>query len=77
MTKSWTFVTALLLFAACTNYPEHSVVVNSTDALVETCYGTLCGYIEDGIYTFKGVRYAQADWYTMAVLMQQDPEGQT
>ena len=23
------------------------------------------------------VRYAQADWYTMAVLMQQDPEGQT
>ena len=61
MTNSWTFIAALLLFAACTSYPEHSVVVNSTDALVETCYGTLCGYIEDGIYTFKGVRYAQAD----------------
>ena len=46
---------ALLFLAACDDYPEHSVVVNSTDALVETCYGTLCGYIEDGIYTFKEI----------------------
>ena len=52
---------ALALGTACSQYPEHSVTVNSTDALVETCYGTLCGYVEDGIYTFKGIRYAKAE----------------
>ena len=31
----------LLLAAACDRYPEHSVVVNSTDALVNTAEGTL------------------------------------
>ena len=50
----------LLLCAACDRYPDHSVIVNSKDALVETTYGTLCGYIEDGIYTFKGIQYAKA-----------------
>ena len=70
MTRLLPFSAALLLFAACTSYPEHSVVVNSTDALVETCYGTLCGYIEDGIYTFKGVRYAKADRF----MPPEDPE---
>ena len=53
---------AALLLAACgEKYPEHSVIVNSKDALVETTYGTLCGYIEDGIYTFKGITYAKAE----------------
>ena len=61
---------AFLLVAACDHYPSHSLVVNSTDALVETCYGTLCGYIEDGIYTFKGVRYAKADRF----MPPEDPE---
>ena len=51
----------ILLAASCNRYPVHSVVVNSKDALVETTYGTLCGYIEDGIYTFKGIRYAKAE----------------
>ena len=60
MKQFLTLSAALLLLAACDSYPEHSVVVNSTDALVETCYGTLCGYIEDGIYTFKGIDYAKA-----------------
>jgi para-nitrobenzyl esterase len=53
--------TATLFAAACDHYPEHSVIVNSTDALVETVQGTLCGYIEDGIFTFKGIRYAKAE----------------
>jgi para-nitrobenzyl esterase len=52
---------AVILLAACNRYPEHCVVVNSQDALVETTYGTLCGYIEDGVYTFKGIRYAKAE----------------
>ncbi len=62
MKRILTLAAALLLLAACNDrYPSHSVIVNSKDALVETTYGTLCGYIEDGIYTFKGVRYAKAD----------------
>ena len=56
--------------AACDRYPDHSVIVNSTDALVETTYGTLCGYIEDGIYTFKGIQYAKAERF----MPPQDPD---
>ena len=52
---------AILLLGACDNYPSHSLIVNSDDALVETTYGTLCGYIEDGVYTFKGISYAKAE----------------
>jgi para-nitrobenzyl esterase len=53
--------TAALVLGACgTRYPEHSVIVNAKDALVETQAGTICGYIEDGIYTFKGIDYAKA-----------------
>ena len=58
------------LLAACDSYPDHSLIVNSTDALVETTYGTLCGYIEDGIYTFKGIQYARAERF----MPPQDPE---
>ena len=61
MNKSLLLAAALLTFAACdSKYPDHSIVVNSTDALVQTQQGTLSGYIEDGIYTFKGIRYAKA-----------------
>ena len=59
-----------LLLAGCNSYPDHSLTVNSTDALVETTYGTLCGYIEDGIYTFKGIQYARAERF----MPPQDPE---
>lgn len=62
---------AALLLASCGDkYPEHSVVVNSKDALVKTTYGTLCGYIEDGIYTFKGIQYAKAERF----MPPQDPD---
>ena len=53
--------TVLTLAACCERYPDHSVIVNSTDALVQTQQGTLSGYIEDGIYTFKGIKYAKAN----------------
>jgi para-nitrobenzyl esterase len=64
-------VTAVLVLSACGNrYPDHSVIVNSKDALVQTVYGTVCGYIEDGIYTFKGIDYAKADRFEAP----QDPD---
>ena len=68
--KRWLLLAAIALVASCDCYPDHSLVVNSSDALVETCYGTLCGYIEDGVYTFKGVQYARADRF----MPPQDPE---
>lgn len=61
---------ATILLAACDCYPDHSLIVNSTDALVETTEGTLCGYIEDGIYTFKGISYAKAERF----MPPQDPK---
>ena len=62
---------ALLMGSACgSRYPDHSVIVNSDDALVKTAAGTVCGYIEDGIYTFKGIDYAQARRFEAP----QDPE---
>jgi para-nitrobenzyl esterase len=61
MNRLLLLATAVLLVSACgTRYPDHSVVVSSDAALVETTYGTICGYIEDGIYTFKGIDYAKA-----------------
>ena len=62
---------ALLSLCACQQaYPDHSLIVNSTDALVNTTYGTLCGYIEDGVYTFKGIQYAKAERF----MPPQDPD---
>jgi len=52
---------ALLAGCCCDGYPEHSLIVNDHDALVETTYGTVSGYIEDGIYTYKGIKYADAE----------------
>ncbi|MBO4634576.1 MAG: carboxylesterase/lipase family protein [Bacteroidales bacterium] len=61
MKKIASLLILMLALAACDcRYPEHSVIVNSQDALVETVAGTVCGYIEDGIYTFKGIDYAKA-----------------
>lgn len=64
MKHAITLLAASALIASCcgNQYPySHELTVNSTDALVETQQGTLCGYIEDGIYTFKGVKYANAE----------------
>ena len=53
---------ALMTAACCNKYDKGpTMVVNSTDALVQTAYGTVSGYIEDGIYTFKGIPYAKAE----------------
>ncbi|MCF0165390.1 MAG: carboxylesterase/lipase family protein [Bacteroidales bacterium] len=53
---------AMVLASCCNQYPySHELTVNAKDALVKTQQGTLCGYIEDGIYTFKGIKYAKAE----------------
>ena len=51
------------MVASCcgSNAPEHTLICDSTSALVKTQQGTVSGYIEDGIYTFKGIHYAKAD----------------
>lgn len=62
MKYSVSFIAACLLLVSCgVRYPEHSLIVNDKDALVKTTYGTVSGYIEDGIYTFKGIKYAKAE----------------
>ena len=55
-------VAALAMAGCCDKYDKGpTMVANSTDALVQTAYGTVSGYIEDGIYTFKGIPYAKAE----------------
>jgi len=54
-------VCALAASCCCDKTPQHTLIVNSTDALVKTQQGTVSGYIEDGIYTFKGIHYAKAE----------------
>ena len=71
MKRIFSLFLVVLALSACDNrYPEHSVIVNSKDALVQTVYGTVCGYIEDGIYTFKGIDYAKANRFEAP----QDPD---
>lgn len=64
-TRLFLSAAAALLLIGCNEsapkYPtSHELIVNSTDALVQTQQGTLSGYIEDGIFTFKGIKYADA-----------------
>ena len=60
--KLFALASAGFLLASCCGEktPQHTLIVNSTDALVQTRQGTVSGYIEDGIYTFKGIEYAKA-----------------
>jgi para-nitrobenzyl esterase len=64
MRKTIIFISVAALMAACCSNPYDkgpSIIVNSTDAVVQTQYGAVSGYIEDGIYTFKGIPYAKAE----------------
>ena len=64
MKKILCFFLTAAAFCACCNDPYDkgpSIIVNSTDAVVQTQYGAVSGYIEDGIYTFKGIPYAKAE----------------
>ncbi len=50
-----------LVLASCCAEQNHTLICDSTSALVQTKYGKLSGYIEDGIYTFKGIQYGKAE----------------
>lgn len=71
MNKIFSIAAAGLMAAACCcGTEEHSLICDSTSALVKTTYGTVSGYIEDGIYTFKGIQYAKANRFEAP----QDPD---
>lgn len=40
---------------------EMSSLVSDETTVAETSYGRVQGYLEDGIYTFKGIQYAKAE----------------
>jgi para-nitrobenzyl esterase len=62
-------VLVLLLVAAATaimagraqSREGDRVIAGATTAVVQTEYGKVRGYVRDGIYTYKGIQYAQAD----------------
>lgn len=55
----------MLLATACSNNSNTSTVpgpiTTGPDAIAHTIYGDIQGYCDDGIYTFKGVKYAKAE----------------
>lgn len=51
----------LLMVGCCGPKGGPELLTSSTDAVVKTTYGDLVGYVEDGIYTFKGIPYAKAE----------------
>lgn len=71
-TKIILLAAACTLMASCSSEkaPQHTLIVDSTSALVKTQQGTVSGYIEDGIYTFLGIPYAKADRFCAP----QDPD---
>src|SRR5690606_17869090 len=56
LTACWLFVVAGFWLAGCS--PEAN---QHQEPVVETTYGAISGSIDDGIYSFKGIPYAQAD----------------
>jgi para-nitrobenzyl esterase len=43
------------------NHLNGEITASASEAVVKTEAGLVAGYIEDGIYTYKGIPYAQAD----------------
>lgn len=53
---------ALCLAGCCSNQPQvRGPITTGDDCIATTKYGKLLGYNDDGIYTFKGIRYAKAE----------------
>ena len=61
-----TFIAAGLLPAAMiaqNAIPGYAMDSSTAASTVSTEYGDVCGYIENGIYNYKGIPYAQAERY--------------
>ncbi len=60
-------VLCLALLSGCGNCGQNNVVMKAPpitageDTQVKTVYGPIEGYLDGGIYTFKGIRYAKAE----------------
>ena len=66
MRKSIFLAAAALLCAACAPKPPEKylpdgAITAGENTRVETTYGTIEGYLDGTIYTFKGIRYAKAE----------------
>ena len=76
--KTFFLLSAAFLVAACSQGPGHAgqggelhVLETSAKAsTVQTGSGPVAGYIEDGVFTYKGIPYARAERFQPAV----DPE---
>ena len=74
MKKTWIIAAgAALLFCACGNNRQGAVsgpITTGEDCIVNTGSGRILGYNDAGIYTFKGIPYAQAERF----MPPRDPE---
>ena len=50
-----------LAFASCASHQTPGELRTGDDCIAQTIYGQVQGYCDDGIYTFKGIRYAKAE----------------
>lgn len=50
-----------LLLAGCCCDNRQGPITTGEDSIAQTSYGRIQGYCDDGIYTFKGIRYAKAE----------------
>ena len=46
--------------------PGYTINTNTEASTVATQYGNVAGYIENGIYNYKGIPYAQAERFEEA-----------
>ncbi|MBQ0043940.1 MAG: carboxylesterase/lipase family protein [Bacteroidales bacterium] len=52
---------AILAASCCNSSSVPGPITTGEDSIAHTIYGDIQGYCDDGIYTFKGIRYAKAD----------------
>ncbi|MCQ2134340.1 MAG: carboxylesterase family protein [Bacteroidales bacterium] len=52
----------IAMSSCCNQTTSHpGPITTGDDSIAQTIYGKVQGYCDDGIYTFKGIRYAKAD----------------
>lgn len=61
MKRIFLVAAAVLCLAACCQTANRGPITTGEDCIAQTTYGQLLGYNDDGIYTFKGIRYAKAE----------------
>ncbi len=70
------FFTSTLVMFSCSETKKNETAVtcdtslkaSSKDAIVNITSGTIAGYVDDGVFTFKGIPYAKAERFMPPVL---------